>query len=221
MAGTKVEEAYTERDQKVNAKGEVVEIEIPYIVTGAADEDAALAAARSKAASQTVKGMELDSVEVTERINGDTWKVKKGVGWARNRHSVDFVPNPHFAQPAFTNKHKGKHTMEKVINLFYGRPETYRATSDVVADDVVMHRGRAAVVASDAIKTGEEGEVYVQGPHFVFDKIRFNIEEGAGVYFDFTTRNFVPEGTPGATRIGVADLPCDPKNSVLAFTING
>jgi len=76
MAGTKVEEAYTERDQKVNAKGEVVEIEIPYIVTGAADEDAALAAARSKAASQTVKGMELDSVEVTERINGDTWKVK-------------------------------------------------------------------------------------------------------------------------------------------------
>src|SRR5574344_2042650 len=76
MAGTKVEEAYSERDQKIDAKGNVTEIEIPYIVTGAVDEDAALAAARSKAASQTVKGMSLDSVEVTERINGDTWKVK-------------------------------------------------------------------------------------------------------------------------------------------------
>jgi len=72
----KVEEAYTERDQKVNAKGEVVEIEIPYIVSGAENEDAALSAARSTAASHTVKGMELDSVEITERVNGDTWKVK-------------------------------------------------------------------------------------------------------------------------------------------------
>jgi hypothetical protein len=76
MATTRVEEAYGERDQTVNAKGEVTEIEIPYLVFGAADEDAALAAARSKAASHTVKGMTLDSVEVSERVNGDTWKVK-------------------------------------------------------------------------------------------------------------------------------------------------
>lgn len=76
MAETKVEEAYSERDQTIDAKGNVTEIEIPYIVTGASDEDAALAAARSKAASHTVKGMTLDSAEVTERINGDTWKVK-------------------------------------------------------------------------------------------------------------------------------------------------
>jgi len=73
---TKVEESYSERDQKVDAKGNVIEVEIPYIVTGAADEDAALAAARSKAASHTVKGMALDTVEVSERVNGDTWKVK-------------------------------------------------------------------------------------------------------------------------------------------------
>ena len=73
---TRVEEAYSERDQTINAKGEVTEIEIPYLVFEAADEDAALAAARTKAASRTVSGMVLDEVEVTERVNKDTWKVK-------------------------------------------------------------------------------------------------------------------------------------------------
>lgn len=73
---TRVEEAYSERDQTVNAKGEVTEIEIPYLVFEAENEDAALAAARSKAASHTVSGMALDEVEVTERVNRDTWKVK-------------------------------------------------------------------------------------------------------------------------------------------------
>ena len=73
---TRVEEAYSERDQTVNAKGEVTEIEIPYLVFEAENEDAALAAARSKAASHTVSGMVLDEVEVTERGNRDTWKVK-------------------------------------------------------------------------------------------------------------------------------------------------
>ena len=73
---TRVEEAYSERDQTVNAKGEVTEIEIPYLVFEAENEDAALAAARTKAASRTVSGMVLDEVEVTERVNRDTWKVK-------------------------------------------------------------------------------------------------------------------------------------------------
>ena len=72
----KVEEAYSEREQTVNAKGEVTEIEIPYFVFGVDDEDAALAAARSKAASRRVSGMALESLEVMERVNGDTWKVK-------------------------------------------------------------------------------------------------------------------------------------------------
>lgn len=76
MAEVRVEEAYSERDQTVNAKGETVEIEIPYLVFGAGDEDAALSAARAKASSHTVSGMVLDSLEVTERVNGDTWKVK-------------------------------------------------------------------------------------------------------------------------------------------------
>lgn len=73
---TRVEESYSERDQKVNAKGKVTEIEIPYIVFEAADEDAALSAARSKALGHAVADMELDEVEVTERVNKDTWKVK-------------------------------------------------------------------------------------------------------------------------------------------------
>lgn len=73
---TRVEEAYGERDQTVDAKGNVTEIEIPYLVFEVADEDAALSAARSKAAGHTIKGMTLDSIEVVERINDDTWKVK-------------------------------------------------------------------------------------------------------------------------------------------------
>ena len=73
---TRVEEAFTEREQKVDAKGEVTEIEIPYIVFEAVNEDAALSAARTKAAGVSVKDMELDEVEVTERVNKDTWKVK-------------------------------------------------------------------------------------------------------------------------------------------------
>ena len=73
---TRVEEAYGERDQTVDAKGNVTEIEIPYLVFEAADEDAALSAARSKAAGHSIRGMTLDSVEVVERINDDTWKVK-------------------------------------------------------------------------------------------------------------------------------------------------
>ena len=73
---TRVEEAYSERDQTVDSKGNVTEIEIPYFVFGAADEDAPLSAARSTAAGKSVRGMLLDSVEVVERINADTWKVK-------------------------------------------------------------------------------------------------------------------------------------------------
>ena len=72
----RVEEAYGERDQTVDAKGNVTEIEIPYLVFEVCDEDAALSAARSKAAGHTIRGMMLDSVEVVERINDDTWKVK-------------------------------------------------------------------------------------------------------------------------------------------------
>ena len=50
----RVEEAYSERTEKVNASGEIVEIEIHYLVFEAADEDAALAAARTKAKAKTV-----------------------------------------------------------------------------------------------------------------------------------------------------------------------
>lgn len=72
----RVEEAYGERDQTVDAEGRITEIEIPYLVFGVADEDDALAAARATAAARTVEGMTLGSVEVVERVNGDTWKVK-------------------------------------------------------------------------------------------------------------------------------------------------
>ena len=73
---TRVEEAYSERDQKIDAKGNVTEIEVPYFVFGAADEDAALSLARATAATRKINGMTLDEVEISERVNADTWKVK-------------------------------------------------------------------------------------------------------------------------------------------------
>ncbi len=74
MATVRVEEAYSERDETIDAKGNVTEVEIPYLVFGVADESAALAAARPKV--KTVSGMTLESIEVMERVSGDTWKVK-------------------------------------------------------------------------------------------------------------------------------------------------
>ena len=70
----RVEEAYSERDEKIDAKGNVVEVEIPYLVFNVADESAALTAARPKV--KAIAGMSLESIEVVERINGSTWKVK-------------------------------------------------------------------------------------------------------------------------------------------------
>ena len=74
MAEVRVEEAYTERDETIDAKGNVVEVEIPYLVFNVEDESAALAAARPRV--KTVAGMSLESIEVMERINATTWKVK-------------------------------------------------------------------------------------------------------------------------------------------------
>ena len=74
MATVRVEEAYSERDETIDAKGKVTEVEIPYLVFGVSDESAALAAARPKV--KTVSGMSLESIEVVERVSGDTWKVK-------------------------------------------------------------------------------------------------------------------------------------------------
>ena len=66
MAEVRVEEAYTERDETIDAKGNVTEVEIPYLVFNVADESAALAAARPRVKS--VAGMSLESIEVVERI---------------------------------------------------------------------------------------------------------------------------------------------------------
>ena len=77
MAETKrVEEAYEEHDETINASGEVIEVEIPYLAFGYDDESSALKAAKDKAKTKTIPGMTLESVEVMERINATTWKVK-------------------------------------------------------------------------------------------------------------------------------------------------
>ena len=74
MAAVRVEEAYSERDETIDAKGNVTEIEIPYFVFNVDDESKALSAVRSN--HKAVSGMTLESVETVERINDTTWKVK-------------------------------------------------------------------------------------------------------------------------------------------------
>ena len=71
-----VEEAYSEFDQTIDSEGNVVRIEIPYIVFGAKDEDEALESARKTASDREVSGMILDRVEMDERKGETTWKVK-------------------------------------------------------------------------------------------------------------------------------------------------
>ena len=74
MATVRVEEAYSERDETIDARGNVTEVEIPYLVFNVDDESAALSAVRSN--HKSVTGMTLESVETVERINDTTWKVK-------------------------------------------------------------------------------------------------------------------------------------------------
>jgi len=74
MAAIKVEEAYEERDETIDAKGNVIEVEIPYLVFNADDESKALSAVRAN--HKSVSGMALESVETVERVNDTTWKVK-------------------------------------------------------------------------------------------------------------------------------------------------
>ena len=47
MAAIKDEEAYEERDETIDAKGNVIEVEIPYLVFNANDESKALSAVRA------------------------------------------------------------------------------------------------------------------------------------------------------------------------------
>lgn len=74
MAATRVEEAYSERDETIDAEGNPRELEIPYFVFNAEDETSALAAVKTN--HKPVAGMALESVETVERINDTTWKVK-------------------------------------------------------------------------------------------------------------------------------------------------
>ncbi len=74
MAAVCVEEAYSERDETIDAKGNVIEVEIPYLVFNVDDESEALSAVKSN--HKSVTGMSLESVETVERINDTTWKVK-------------------------------------------------------------------------------------------------------------------------------------------------
>jgi hypothetical protein len=74
MAAVRVEEAYSERDETIDAKGNVIEVEIPYLVFNVDDESEALSAVKSN--HKSITGMSLELVETVERINDTTWKVK-------------------------------------------------------------------------------------------------------------------------------------------------
>ena len=66
MDTVRVEEAYSERDETIDAKGNVTEIEIPYFVFNVDDESKALSAVKRYA------GMSDDEAEVI--LKGCIWE---------------------------------------------------------------------------------------------------------------------------------------------------
>ncbi len=75
----KVEQGFWDWERAIDDDGDVTEAEIPYFVFGAADEEAALAQVRTTAPAK-VDGLVLSSVELSERINLDTFKVRAVYG---------------------------------------------------------------------------------------------------------------------------------------------
>ena len=67
---TKVEEAYSERDEVIDAKGNVTEVEIPYLVFNVRDESEALAAVRGN--HKAMSGMSLASTSPTSNGSSAT-----------------------------------------------------------------------------------------------------------------------------------------------------
>ncbi len=76
----KVEIAYYDMQKRIDADGACLDAEIPYIVSGVANEDAALAAVKGTAGtSLSVSGGEsapLVRIEIDERLNATTFRVK-------------------------------------------------------------------------------------------------------------------------------------------------
>ena len=111
--------------------------------------------------------------------------------------------------------------MATTNEILYGQPVPYRATATVKRGDLVLHDGRPAIVESETIRADETGNVFVRGPFLSSDEVDFPIAEGAAVFYDFAASRFVPEGTPGAVRVGCAELPCNPNEKLLVFMLNG
>lgn len=70
----RMQECYREREQAIDKDGDLKEVEIPYLVFEASNETAALSYARLNAPSMS--GMELDTIEIDERVAKDIWKVR-------------------------------------------------------------------------------------------------------------------------------------------------
>ena len=72
----RVEEAYTERDETIDAKGNVTEIEIPYLVFGVADGGARVSDWWSKSGGVTeflVNCLPCDAQGTFKRTDAATW----------------------------------------------------------------------------------------------------------------------------------------------------
>lgn len=70
----RMQECYREREQSIDSDGDLKEVEIPYFVFEASDENSALSFARLNAPN--ISGMSLDSVEIDERVSKDIWRVR-------------------------------------------------------------------------------------------------------------------------------------------------
>jgi Txe/YoeB family toxin of Txe-Axe toxin-antitoxin module len=72
---TRIEKGFFDLNRSINAEGYLTAMEVPYIVFEVDDEEAALDAVHLEA-EQEIGRLRLQSIEIDERINEDTFKVR-------------------------------------------------------------------------------------------------------------------------------------------------
>ena len=71
----RVEKCFFDLNQAMDSAGILTTLEVPYLVFEVEDESTALIAVR-EAAPSTYQNLKLNTIEIDERINKDTFKVR-------------------------------------------------------------------------------------------------------------------------------------------------
>ena len=93
---TRIEPAFFDRSQALDSDGKYTSAEVPYFVFDAEDEDAALDFAHDNIPA-TFNNMELDGIEIDERINETTFKITATYKISNISYNPDQDPEPTYS----------------------------------------------------------------------------------------------------------------------------